>query len=243
MTPSHSKTRRGVRLRYYISHRLIKQSGAENPGGWRIPAVELEHKIAHLVCTTISRHGFASALLPGATADQIAETASRLAAIIAAESIEEKLDLVSRVDIAAGSLVLRLEEHRVTKALGLDPDQIESSALASNHPFQRRKRGVETKIVLADSPVVQDEVLLRNIARAHVWYEQIKTGKTFAEIAVAEQTSSRRIQQLIELAFLSPKIVRDVIEGTQPVGFTTEFCMRKGLPSAWQEQRQVLATL
>jgi len=243
MTPSHSKTRKGVRLRYYISHRLIAQSGVTNQGGWRLPAVELEGKIAQLVSATLSQHGLAGTLVPGATADQIANIASRLAALSVSASVEDKLALIARVDIDAGSLTLQLDKNTLTNALELDPTQIDTTTLVSTHPFQRRKRGVETKIVLADSPAAQDEILLRNIARAHVWFEQIRTGKSFADIAAAESTSTRRIQQLIELAFLSPNIVREVVDGTQPLGFTSEFCQRKGLPSAWQDQRQLLATL
>lgn len=68
-------------------------------------------------------------------------------------------------------------------------------------------------------------------------------GKAFAEIAQANETSPRRVQQLIELAFLAPDIVRQVLEGNQPLGFTSKWCLRHTLPSGWTEQRQVLATL
>ena len=54
---------------------------------------------------------------------------------------------------------------------------------------------------------------------------------------------ARRIQQIIEFAFLAPDIVRDVLEGKQPVGFTSKWCSRHILPSDWSEQRQILATL
>lgn len=46
---------------------------------------------------------------------------------------------------------------------------------------------------------------------------RIKAGETFSEIAASEDTSNRRIQQLIGLAFLAPDIVRDVLEGRQPI--------------------------
>ncbi|KRS12689.1 hypothetical protein XM53_08840, partial [Roseovarius atlanticus] len=42
---------------------------------------------------------------------------------------------------------------------------------------------------------------------------------------------------------LAPDIVRDVLEGRQPIGFTSEWCLRHDLPSDWTEQRQHLATL
>ena len=68
-------------------------------------------------------------------------------------------------------------------------------------------------------------------------------GKTFAEIAETETTSKRRIQQMIDLAFLAPDIVRGVLQGKQPLGFTSDWCLRHDVPSDWTEQRRILATL
>jgi hypothetical protein len=54
---------------------------------------------------------------------------------------------------------------------------------------------------------------------------------------------SMRIQQMIDLAFLAPDIVRDVLDGKQPIGFTSDWFKQHGLPSDWKSQRQLLATL
>ena len=105
------------------------------------------------------------------------------------------------------------------------------------------KRGVETKLIIGDAPTGQDETLIRNIAKAHHWFAQIKSGKTFTEIAASEGASKRRIQQMIDLAFLAPDIVRDVLDGKQPIGFTSDWFKQHGLPSDWKSQRQLLATL
>ena len=42
LTPTHAKTKKGTRLRYYISHRLVAKSGEPHPGAWRLSAEELE---------------------------------------------------------------------------------------------------------------------------------------------------------------------------------------------------------
>jgi site-specific DNA recombinase len=84
---------------------------------------------------------------------------------------------------------------------------------------------------------------IRNIARAHVWFEAIKAGQTFDEIAAAAGTSKRRVQDMVGLAFLAPDIVRDVLEGRQPSGFTSDWCKAHELPSDWPGQRALLATL
>ena len=100
-----------------------------------------------------------------------------------------------------------------------------------------------TKLIFADQPTGQDPKLIVNIAKAHAWFEQIKTGQTFDQVAKSEQTSKRRIQQMIELAFLAPDIIRDVLDGKQPLGFTSHWAKTHSIPSNWVDQRKLLKTL
>ena len=67
--------------------------------------------------------------------------------------------------------------------------------------------------------------------RRHAWFERPSSGQPYDAIALAEGVSKDRVMKLIDLAFLSPKIVTQVIAGTQPVGLTTEHLIRSGFPS------------
>ena len=243
LTPSHAKTRNGTRLRYYISHRLAKQSGDTHPGAWRLPAQELETRIADLVRATLSRPGFLASLLAGAAADVIAGASSPLSALSEDNSPEGLLTFVGRIDIAPGILTLKLSAGTIAERLAVDPVLIDVDGLISSHPFQHRKRGVETKLVIADTPTGRDEALICNIARAHSWFERIKAGETYAQIAKSDRTSKRRVQQMIELAFLAPDIVGEILHGKQPLGLTSDWCLRHNLPSDWSAQRAQIATL
>ena len=243
LTPSHSKTTSGVRLRYYISHRLVARSGEPHPGAWRLPAEELETRIAGLVRTSIARQGFAAELILSATAETIFKTSEALKTLMADADPSDLLNMVERVDIAPGVLILKLDPESLAEQVAVDPEQIDTGVLVSRHPFQLRKRGVESKIVLADTPTVQDETLIRNIARAYIWFERIKAGETYTQIAASECTHKSRVQQMIRLAFLAPDIVQSVLDGKQPPGFTSEWCLRNDLPSDWREQRLLIAAL
>lgn len=44
-------------------------------------------------------------------------------------------------------------------------------------------------------------------------------------------------------AFLAPDIIRMVMDGNQPAGFTSGWCKRNILPSDWAAQRAIVATL
>lgn len=243
LTPSHSKTKNGTRLRYYISHRLVARSGEAHPGAWRLPAGNLEARITDLVRGTILRNGFVPSVMLGEGADAIARASAAAAAWLADARPEDLLALIGRIDIAPGSMRLHLDASKLAERLSIEIDAIDTSQLTSCHPFQLRKRGVETRIILADAPTGQDETLIRNIARAHAWFEKIKAGSTFAQIADSEGTSRRRVQQMIGLAFLAPDIVQAVLDGKQPTGFTSDWCKTHDMPSDWSDQRALLATL
>ena len=243
LTPSHSKTRKGVRLRYYISHRLVAQAGQAHSDAWRLPAEDLETKVGKLVQLMLAEHGFPAKLVLGASADVIGRHAATLAAHAADADPAALLGLVGRIDIMPGQLGLRLEPAALSNLIDIAPDDLDQTCLNRSFPFQLRKRGVETKIILNDAPSGKDETLIRNIAKAHAWFERIKAGETVSEIAASEGTSKRRVQQLVDLAFLAPDIIRDALEGRQPIGFTSEWCLRHDLPSDWTAQRQRLATL
>ena len=127
--------------------------------------------------------------------------------------------------------------------ISVDADEIDTEIQSITAPFQLRKRGVETKLVFTDAPDGLDETLIQNIAKAHHWFEQVKAGRALSEIAKAEGTTNGRLYQLIDLAFLAPDIIRDVLDGKQPLGLTSDWCVRHTLPSNWQNQRALLATL
>ena len=256
LTPSHTKTRAGIRLRYYISHRLVAKSGEANPGGWRLPAEELERKVADLVHSMIAAPSFAGRIVPDAGAEDVGRIRSALKEMIGEGAVDAVLNLVARIDVTPGQIRISLDPEVIAIALELERDTLAEDAscvserdtlaedaLPYSFPFQLRKRGVETKLIFADSPTGVDEKLVRNIAKAHHWFGLIKAGKTFAEIADAEARSKRRVQQMIDLAFLASDIVRDVLAGRQPLGFTSDWCLRHTLPSDWTEQRKILATL
>ena len=247
-TPTHTKTRSGKRLRYYVSHRLIKQSGEKDITGWRLPAKPLEDMVGRLVLKTLTAPGFVPLLLPEAAASDMTHHQIAIRNYIGAKGDPDIVGreiymLINRIDLMPGNIALLLDAPKLAEILSPEKSELNEDALHISSPFQHRKRGVETRLVLADDPKSRDEVLIHNIARAQAWFEQIKAGKIFAEIAAEQKTSKRRVQQMIDLAFLAPDIVRDVLEGSNPIGLTSDWLFRHDLPGRWTEQRALVATL
>jgi len=190
-----------------------------------------------------SEPSFAGRLCSQSGASDIACLRSKLTDLTSQPDPRNILMLVKRIEIAPGQIKLKLDPQRVAVMLDIGTDTLVADLLRIDAPFQIRKRGVETKIILADTPADRDEALIRNIALAHHWLERIKAGETFGDIARTDDISKRRVQHMIDLAFLAPDIIRDVLMGKQPLGFTSDWCEARTLPSDWRNQRELLSTL
>ncbi|MDU8909978.1 recombinase family protein [Aestuariicoccus sp. MJ-SS9] len=249
LTPSHSKTAKGRKLRYYVSHRLVRGTTPRDPSGWRLPAAELEDKVSDMIRQHLNQQEVRAGILVGAMTDETVTVGERLSRLISTDTGAAKdakrrcQNVVERLDIKPGEIRIALSGERLAAGLEVDPSRINEDLLTLAAPFQHRKRGVETKLIIGDAPTEIDTTLLRNIARAHRYFELVRSGKTFAEIADAEGVSKRRVQQLIELAFLAPDFIRSVREGRQPVGMTSDWLKRHAFSPIWSEQRDAFAAL
>ena len=126
------------------------------------------------------------------------------------------LELIERIDLKVDELIICLDQKKIATFFERGSDERLQGLLSIQAPFQIRKRGVETKLIFANAPSQRDETLIKNIAK---------------------------VQQMIDLAFLAPDIIRDVMDGTQRFGFTSDWCKHHSLPVSWTEQRTLIATL
>ena len=81
--------------------------------------------------------------------------------------------------------------------------------------------------------------ILKAIARAHSWLQQMVSGQaaTFCEVAKAEGIEERYVRRLIPLAFLPPDMLADALAGRQAASLTVDRIARNGLPLAWEDAR------
>ncbi|WP_170610836.1 recombinase family protein [Ruegeria arenilitoris] len=239
LTPSHSR-KNGKRLRYYISHRLVKDRSRKHPDAWRLPADELETLILDLIRKNLSRPDFVAAIVPDVSAAELPGIAAKLQSF---QSAKLCLALVARVDLMPGKLNVRLSPDEIAELVECRKDRVNASALHFVSPFRMRRRGVELKLHLENAPTEVDRTLVQNIVKAQRWMAMILSGKTFAEIAEAEGTSKRRVQDVVDLAMLAPDILDAIASGEQPAGLTSDYLIKSGVPAPWSEQREQFATL
>jgi site-specific DNA recombinase len=250
LTPSHA-VKGERRYRYYVSRGLIKGTAADSAGrGWRLPAPEIERTVAASACQILSdRIGIAAA------ASGVAE--NRLPAIFAAaEGWRERLQseveagaalsaLVDRVDLTDTGIrvSLKLPIPETTSRLAANANEL---IIARFFPMTVRRRGVEMRLVIkgngAPAPRA-DSALLKAVARARQWSEDLLAGRaqSVAEIAERERVGSRYVRRLLRLAFLAPEIVEAIATGDQPPELTAEV-LAEGidLPLLWTAQAKAV---
>ena len=237
LTPSHSK-KNGQRLRYYISRRLVTDRSRKHPDAWRLPAEQVEGLITDLIRAHLQQQDIAVRLIRDLSASEVEAALAKLHAI---QRTRDCLILVERADLSSGKLTIRLHRGELVKVVECNPDKINPDALILTSPFQMRRRGVELKLHLGDAPAGFDPKLLQNVVNAQRWMALILSGMTFSEIAEAEGTSKRRIQDVVDLATLAPDVLDAIAAGEQPDGLTSDYLIKTGVPALWSEQREKFA--
>ena len=86
------------------------------------------------------------------------------------------------------------------------------------------------------------DALLIAIAKARKWVDDLASGRvtSFAAIARREGKVERHVRLLAPLAFLSPRIVSALLDGTAPADLTVTTLVR-ALPDSWAKQERYLA--
>jgi site-specific DNA recombinase len=111
--------------------------------------------------------------------------------------------------------------------------------------MQLRRRGVELRLVInsgASASGQTDQALLRVVARAHCWFDDLVSGRSMVEIARRNGVGKQYVSRLMRLAFLAPEMVERIVAGRQPPELTAQ-ALRTGrfdIPVDWAAQKRAL---
>ncbi|MFN5998728.1 MAG: recombinase family protein [Paracoccaceae bacterium] len=235
MTPVHTQ-KRGRRYDYYISQSL--KAGAdpeERADGWRLPARVLEDRIAAAVRTHLR-----AAVLHGLVQQADPIWISAAVARIDYGDINA-LAVIDRVCIGQDRLGITIDRKSLARSFGVSEREVDPEPLAFDAPVSLRRRGVETKLLLDGDALPRDETLIRNIAKGRAFLDLITSGLSAQDIARSNDLSIKRVQQIVEFAFLSPDVVRQIVEGRQPSFLTAEWCLRHEIAADWAVQKSLFS--
>jgi DNA invertase Pin-like site-specific DNA recombinase len=247
--------KRGVRYRYYVSKQFVDRRRGSSDG-WRLPADAVESVVEHQLNRIFSDHGQITDLIQRwGSSGEVSIAMHRAANFKAAwntetadgkRSLQQKL--IRRIALGQKALTLNIDcralcEHLLDRVLASDGD---AETLAITCPFEIKRRGVEMRIVLTDpssNSSEPDAALIDVVHRSQLYLHQLTDGssRSLTDIASLNETTVSEVSRLLPLAFLSPKIVSQIIAGKQPTELTAHRLSRlSGLPLAWSDQSALL---
>lgn len=241
LLPVHAK-KNGRRYRYYVSLSLLRNNVSAGASGWRLPGTALEKAVYGIIRSALSQKTQISdsAIAAGVSTCYVPELLAKAQLI--------RLQPDEALDALARKVSIRKDGIEVELTLNpLLPDKVEHNviSLTVSKPILMQRRGSETRLSIpgTDLPTQAiDNILVTSIARAHVWAEEILSGKTLAmtDIAIREKVSDSYVKKVMPLAFLAPDIVTAILAGRQPAHLTNQMMIRHmQVPLDWQEQRRV----
>jgi site-specific DNA recombinase len=226
MSPTHTN-KGGARYRYYVSQAVLQGKSPSSGMVGRVPAAEIEA----FVIAALRNHLNASG-----SGEQLPDNDGDL--------FERHLE---RVTLTPNHVELRLRQSR--EAAQADNDSsaprianVTTMTIPWTSPVPAAVKGI-IHVPAHNTPIrpSRRDTLLMGIAKARNWVDELADGQlgSFAVLARREGKLERHIRLVLPLAFLSPRIVSGLLDGTAPAGLTITALARM-LPWSWAEQERRL---
>ncbi|MDX5494549.1 MAG: recombinase family protein [Alphaproteobacteria bacterium] len=237
------------RKKGYNHHYYLHPSGT-------LPVHEIDSLVANELIALLWRQAELCQMI-GADDPAQMDAASAKAQLISSELMRRPrrdivLQMVERVSVGEMQVSITIDRHGLkglltdTKASsqGADGDTASAPPLIQR-AVQLKRCGNGRKLIIGqqktDDTTKPDPSLLKTLARAHAWFEDLKTGLSYKEIATRDAIDERLVARSIRLALLAPDITKAILTGLEPKGLSSEQLVRlPKLPASWIEQRSLL---
>jgi site-specific DNA recombinase len=231
MSPTHAN-KRGVRYRYYVSHAILQNRRVEAGSVARVPAPEIETLVRDGVRRHLGSMGDGEPTTATADRDLIEHHVARV--IVKPQALE--VCLIPTCEASAQTEDPSLQDPAPRRPLTT------TITFPWTAPIFAAVKGIIN--APCTEPAMRPEsrdALLAAIAKARGWIDDIRLGRigSFAEIAEREAQGERHIRLLAPLAFLSPRIIAAIVDGTAP-GDLTVTGLAKALPYSWAAQEETI---
>jgi site-specific DNA recombinase len=228
MSPTHTN-KGGARYRYYVSQAVLQRKPLAAGAIGRVPAAEIEV----LISAALRRHLQANGTDP---LDGDRELVERHVERVTLSRKHIHLQLRPIGDAAVQTDADEEASRPVCERLHVNVTIPWTSTL------QAAAKGI-IHVPAHNTPMTPSrrDALLMAIAKARNWIDDLAHGRaaSFAAIARREGKVERHVRLLAPLAFVSPRIVSALLEGTAPAGLTIT-ALARTLPWSWAEQERRL---
>ena len=265
LTPIHT-IRRGIRYRYYVSQAVLHQRPEQQGRVCRLPAQDIEQQVTRLLEQWLAAGpalleqlagpaddaATRATLLAGAKTwrDVSARAPAQLRAFLLATlrriTVEETAVHLSLSRSGLRAVLLRGQDIPATRLKSIQGHEDHDDDIQVSVPVALKRGGRGIRLIVPGEPTTAraaqpNPTLITAVARAHVWYEQLRSGEatSFRALALEYGVSEGYVGRMLRGAFLSPDLVEAILHGRQPPALTLQRLIRN-LPLDWAEQREMI---
>jgi len=156
-------------------------------------------------------------------------------------------ELLSSITLSEAALKLSIKIHILSERLQLPKPSEVTLDLTFPCSLRRRGQSLTLQIIGSDSGRSYDpttQQLIEAVAKGRHWWDEISIAQvaSLRQLAEREHINVSHASSLIRLAFLSPHLVRQILEGRQAPHLSVEYLTRRvDLPHDWAEQERLLS--
>jgi site-specific DNA recombinase len=222
MTPTHTN-KQGARYRYYVSHSTLQKRERRSPKTFRASAPDLEAMVVKAICERLAECGRNEPDIPINERELVERHLKEI--VIKPQAVEvyliDRTQPLPRTHDAANRVVLP------SIVLPWNAPAASVAGIIHSPSTQPSMRGDRHALLIA-------------IAKARAWISDLSEGRvaSFAEIAKRDGKVERHIRLLAPLAFVSPRVLSNALDGIAPTLGVTG--LAKCLPDSWGRQRQLV---
>ena len=249
MSPSWSTGCSGKTYRYYVSQAIIRKEPGKVGRAGKVSLPKLEQFIDNWFSEFLKDKTKIYPYIQQFGVRKQKEIIKRRPSYPITRDIEKTL--IKRIKLNPNKIEITLYQEQVTELLNAIYENREMRVLK---PEELKTENIYTKlyhigtIANGEKIIVGQFVepkkrpnieLIKILNQAYTWHQDVISGTSTQDIAKRDKVCVQYVRRILNLSFLSPKIVRAILNGTQPADCT----LKKLLSiksSNWQEQTKFL---
>ncbi len=249
MSPSWSTGSGGKKYRYYVSQALIRKEPGKVGKVSKVSLQKLEQFIDNWFSEFLKDKSKIYPYIQQFGVSKQQGIIKRLPSYSITRDVEKSL--VKRVKLNPNKIEITLYQEQVTELLNaiyenremrlLKPEELKQESNYTE-PYHIGTIANGEKIIVGQfvEPKKRPNTeLIKILNQAYTWHQDVINGTSTQDIAKRDNVCVQYVRRILNLSFLSPKIVRSILNGTQPADCT----LKKLLSiksSNWQEQTKFL---
>lgn len=249
MSPSWSTGCSGKTYRYYVSQAIIRKEPGKVGRVGKVSLPKLEQFIDNWFSEFLKDKTKIYPYIQQFGVSKQKEIIKRRPSYPITRDIEKTL--IKRIKLNPNKIEITLYQEQVTELLNaiyenremrrLKPEELKQGSTYTE-PYHIGTIANGEKIIVGQfmAPKKRPNTeLIKILNRAYIWHQEIINGTSTQDIAKRDNVCVQYVRRILNLSFLSPKIVRAILNGTQPADCT----LKKLLSiksSNWQEQTKFL---